>query len=94
MPMKKWERDFYRRAVPQKMAAPSNKNEKMPEQENPQKTCVEPKRDTNNINDPDCPQLPGTFFRLNIKPGFVINLLNCIEISSPSGLCLIFRLLP
>lgn len=42
----------------------------------------------------ECPQLPGTFFRINLKPGFVINIFNTIEISSPAGFCLIFRLLP
>ncbi len=47
-----------------------------------------------NGNDPACPQLPGTFFRLHLKPGFVLNLLNCLEISSPGGICLVFRLLP
>ncbi len=55
-----------------------------------QQNCVQQK----NTDDPGCPQLPGTFFRIYLKPGFVINLLNCIEISSPSGICLILRLLP
>ncbi|MEW9121552.1 MAG: hypothetical protein AB2421_02490 [Thermotaleaceae bacterium] len=39
-----------------------------------------------------CPQLPGTVFRINIPAGAVINLLNLIEIASPSGICLIIRL--
>lgn len=39
-----------------------------------------------------CPQLPGTILRINIPAGAVINLLNLIEIASPSGICLIIRL--
>jgi hypothetical protein len=39
-----------------------------------------------------CPQLPGTIIRINIPAGAVINLLNLIEITSPSGICLIIRL--
>lgn len=39
-----------------------------------------------------CPQLPGTILRINIPAGAVINLLNLIEITSPSGICLIIRL--
>lgn len=39
-----------------------------------------------------CPQLPGTILRINIPAGAVINLLNIIEITSPSGICLIIRL--
>jgi len=39
-----------------------------------------------------CPQLPGTLIRIFIPPGAVINLLNLIEITSPSGICLIVRI--
>ncbi|GAB6181478.1 hypothetical protein JCM14036_27970 [Desulfotomaculum defluvii] len=39
-----------------------------------------------------CPQLPGTLIRINIPAGAVINLLNLIEVASPSGICLIVRL--
>lgn len=39
-----------------------------------------------------CPQLPGTLIRIFIPPGAVINLLNLIEIASPSGICLIVRI--
>lgn len=39
-----------------------------------------------------CPQLPGTILRINIPAGAVINLLNIIEVSTPSGICLIVRL--
>ena len=52
------------------------------------------KNNVKNQSDTGCPQLPGTFFRIYIKPGFVINLLNIIEISSPAGICLIVRLVP
>ncbi len=40
----------------------------------------------------NCPQLPGTVLRINIPAGAVINLLNLIEVTSPSGVCLIVRL--
>lgn len=39
-----------------------------------------------------CPQLPGTILRIFIPAGAVINLLNLIELASPSGICLIIRL--
>ncbi|MDO7786530.1 hypothetical protein [Desulforamulus aquiferis] len=39
-----------------------------------------------------CPQLPGTVLRIFIPAGAVINLLNIIELTSPSGICLIVRL--
>lgn len=39
-----------------------------------------------------CPQLPGTVLRIFIPAGAVINLLNLIELNSPSGICLIIRL--
>jgi hypothetical protein len=38
-----------------------------------------------------CPQLPGTLIRISIPPGAEINILNLIEISSPSGICFIVR---
>ncbi len=38
-----------------------------------------------------CPQLPGTIIRIFIPKGAEINLLNLIEITSPSGICLIVR---
>ena len=41
---------------------------------------------------PKCGPLPGTLLRVFIPPGAVINLLNLIEIASPSGVCLIVRL--
>ncbi|WP_243237330.1 hypothetical protein [Heliobacterium chlorum] len=39
-----------------------------------------------------CPQLPGTLVRIFIPAGAVINLLNLIEVSSPSGICLVVRI--
>lgn len=39
-----------------------------------------------------CPQLPGTILRVFIPAGAVINFLNLIELTSPSGICLILRL--
>lgn|SRR5690554_3348408 len=39
-----------------------------------------------------CPQLPGTLIRVFIPAGAVINLLNLIEVTSPSGICLIVRI--
>lgn len=39
-----------------------------------------------------CGPLPGTLLRIFIPPGAVINLLNFIEVASPSGICLIIRL--
>jgi len=51
---------------------------------------------TNEVNSnktkDSCPQLPGTILRISIPAGAVINLLNLIEITSPSGICLIVRL--
>ncbi len=38
-----------------------------------------------------CPHLPGTILRIFIPPGAVINLLNLIELTSPSGICIIVR---
>lgn len=94
--MTKWKRHFYSRAEPEQkengnIVKPISPKKNVPPKMEETKKCIEPKINT---NDNGCPQLPGTFFRLNIKPGFVINLLNVIEISSPSGICLIFRLLP
>ena len=39
-----------------------------------------------------CPQKPGTLIRIFIPAGAEINLLNLIEVSSPSGICLIIRI--
>ena len=39
-----------------------------------------------------CPQPPGTLLRVFIPAGTVINLLNLLEVSSPSGICLIVRI--
>lgn len=39
-----------------------------------------------------CPQLPGTILRIFIPKGAVINLLNLIEVTTPSGICLIVRI--
>lgn len=49
-------------------------------------------KDHKKRKDDECPQLPGTLLRIFIPAGAVINLLNLIEISSPSGICLIIRL--
>lgn len=38
-----------------------------------------------------CPHKPGTLFRIFIPAGTVINLLNVLELTSPSGICLILR---
>jgi hypothetical protein len=40
----------------------------------------------------ECRQLAGTVFRINIPAGAEINILNLIELASPSGICLILRL--
>jgi len=45
-----------------------------------------------NPTPPSCPQLPGTILRIFIPGGTVINLLNLLEVASPSGVCLIVRL--
>ena len=42
--------------------------------------------------DDSCPQLPGTLLRIFIPAGATINLLNLIEVTSPSGICLIVRI--
>lgn len=39
-----------------------------------------------------CPQLPGTLLRVFIPAGAVINLLGLLELTSPSGICLIVRI--
>ena len=41
---------------------------------------------------PKCGPLPGTLLRAFVPPGAAINLLNLIEVASPSGICLIVRL--
>jgi len=38
-----------------------------------------------------CPQQPGTLLRIFIPAGAVINLANLLEVSSPSGICLLVR---
>ena len=43
-------------------------------------------------NKSSCPQLPGTVLRIFIPAGAEINLLNILEVSSPSGICIIVRL--
>lgn len=50
------------------------------------------KKQTDCLIPDKCPQLPGTILRINIPAGAVINLLNLIEITSPSGICLIVRI--
>ncbi|NLM39216.1 MAG: hypothetical protein GX205_04115 [Firmicutes bacterium] len=35
--------------------------------------------------------MPGTVLRVSIPPGAVINLANLLEITSPSGVCLVVR---
>lgn len=39
-----------------------------------------------------CEQLGGTVLRINIPAGAEINILNLVELASPSGICLILRL--
>lgn len=39
-----------------------------------------------------CPQLAGTLFRIFIPAGAVINFANLVELTAPSGICLILRL--
>jgi len=46
----------------------------------------------NKVPTQECPQLPGTLIRIFIPAGAVINLLNLIELTSPSGICLIVRI--
>jgi len=53
--------------------------------------CPRPKPPIPPVPTP-CPQLPGTVLRIFIPAGAVINLLNLIELNSPSGICLIIRL--
>jgi hypothetical protein len=40
----------------------------------------------------ECRQVAGTVFRINIPAGAEINILNLVELASPSGICLILRL--
>jgi hypothetical protein len=50
-------------------------------------------RDRDKDKDRDrCKEKPGTILRIFIPAGAEINLLNLIEISSPSGICLIIRI--
>jgi hypothetical protein len=39
-----------------------------------------------------CEQLGGTVLRIDIPAGTEINVLNLVELASPSGICLILRL--
>jgi hypothetical protein len=39
-----------------------------------------------------CRQVAGTVFRIFIPAGAAINILNLVELTSPSGICLILRL--
>lgn len=39
-----------------------------------------------------CPHQPGTLLRVFIPAGAVINLANLLEVSSPSGICLLVRI--
>lgn len=39
-----------------------------------------------------CPQLPGTILRVYLPAGATVNLANLLEVSSPSGVCLIVRI--
>ena len=40
----------------------------------------------------ECPKLPGTLLRIFIPAGAVINILNLLELRSPSGICLLVRI--
>ncbi|ABR46348.1 hypothetical protein Amet_0105 [Alkaliphilus metalliredigens QYMF] len=53
---------------------------------------MEKQSNTNATTSKVCPQLPGTVLRVFIPAGAVINLLNLLEITSPSGICIIVRL--
>ena len=44
-------------------------------------------RDKKKKKDQPCPHLPGTLLRIFIPAGAVINLLNLIEVTTPSGIC-------
>ncbi len=44
------------------------------------------------IENQGCRQVAGTVLRINIPAGATINLLNLVELTSPSGICLIVRL--
>lgn len=58
-----------------------------PQQISPERYCPHPHPDPE-----PCRQLPGTVFRINIPAGATINILNLVELTSPSGICLILRL--
>jgi hypothetical protein len=49
-------------------------------------------REKKKKKDQPCPQLPGTLLRIFIPAGAVVNLLNLIEVTTPSGICLIVRI--
>lgn len=52
---------------------------------------ISPNREKKKKEQP-CQELPGTILRIFIPAGAVINLLNLIEVSSPSGICIIVRI--
>lgn len=41
---------------------------------------------------PACPQQPGTLLRVYIPAGAVLNIANLLEVTSPSGICLLLRI--
>lgn len=43
------------------------------------------------IHEKKCEKLPGTLVQINIPAGATINLANLLEVTSPSGICLIVR---
>jgi hypothetical protein len=54
--------------------------------------CSHDNSDIRPIQQGQCKQLAGTVFRINIPAGAEINVLNLVELTSPSGICLILRL--
>lgn len=52
----------------------------------------EPCRHDHHPHIPVCRQLPGTLLRLYIPAGATLNILNLLELTSPSGICFIIRL--
>lgn len=59
---------------------------------NYQSSLLIPQHHNNDNSSSSCRQLPGTILRIFIPAGAVINLLNLIEVSSPSGICVIVRI--
>lgn len=39
-----------------------------------------------------CPQQPGTLLRISIPAGTVVNIANLLEVTSPTGICLLVRI--